>query len=347
MKVAVLHDRIAADAAPDQQDVLDEVRAVSECLQGMGFHPLALGVSRDLQTLKQQLREIGPTLVFNLVECLEGQGCLIHLAPGVLDSVRVPYTGSPTESLYRTSNKLLAKEMMGQAGIPTPETVDPERGRDLAGGDETGEVIIKSVWEHASIGLDEDSVLPLGDVPAIAERLKAKQRQWGGEWFAERYIAGREFNVALLAGEGGPEVLPPAEMCFLQYPDRKLKVVDYRAKWEHASFEFVHTRRRFDLPRRDRGLLAELSEIARRCWSVFGLRGYARVDFRVDAEGRPWVLEVNANPCLSPDAGFAAAAARAGLELKQVVERIVREAVPGAALPAPLCQSGTPSARLS
>jgi D-alanine-D-alanine ligase len=60
-------------------------------------------------------------------------------------------------------------------------------------------------------------------------------------------------------------------------------------------------------------LISELKRLAIECWKVFGLRGYARVDFRVDTQGRPWILEINANPCLSPDAGFAAAAAYAGI----------------------------------
>ena len=88
----------------------------------------------------------------------------------------------------------------------------------------------------------------------------------------------------------------------------------------------MHTVRRFDFPAQDGALLAELRRVAAQCWNAFGLRGYARVDFRVDAENRPFVLEVNANPCLSPDAGFAAAAARAGLSYLQVVERILCDA---------------------
>ena len=90
--------------------------------------------------------------------------------------------------------------------------------------------------------------------------------------------------------------------------------------------EFAQTPRRFDFPDPDRGLLETLKDLALRCWELFALRGYARVDFRVDAAGQPWVLEVNTNPCLSPDAGFLAAAARAGLSPTEVVRRIVEGA---------------------
>jgi D-alanine-D-alanine ligase len=102
--------------------------------------------------------------------------------------------------------------------------------------------------------------------------------------------------------------------------------VDYAAKWESGSMQFARTPRRFDFPNRDRELLERLGELAQRCWRLFELRGYARVDFRVDLEGQPWVLEVNTNPCLSPDAGFLAAAGQAGLSPTEVIRRIVEGA---------------------
>jgi D-alanine-D-alanine ligase len=76
-------------------------------------------------------------------------------------------------------------------------------------------------------------------------------------------------------------------------------------------------------------LLCQLAYLARECWHGFGLRGYARVDFRVDQEGNPWILEINANPCLSPDAGFAAALERAGISFPQAVERLLDDALSG------------------
>ena len=111
----------------------------------------------------------------------------------------------------------------------------------------------------------------------------------------------------------------------MDYPQGKPRFVGYNAKWDESSFEYTRTPRCFDFPPEDASLLAELQRLSLRCWDVFGLRGYARVDFRVDADGRPWVLEVNTNPCLSPDAGFMAAAARAGLSCSDAVRRIVMD----------------------
>ena len=113
-----------------------------------------------------------------------------------------------------------------------------------------------------------------------------------------------------------PQVLPPAEIDFGDFPPDKPRIVGYQAKWDDESFEYHHTPRRFEFPSTDRALLAELSRLAADCWHQFGLRGYVRVDFRVDRDGRPWILEVNSNPCLSLDAGFAAAVQRAGITVR-------------------------------
>jgi len=104
-------------------------------------------------------------------------------------------------------------------------------------------------------------------------------------------------------------------------------VVGYRAKWDADSFEYHHTPRRFDFPSPDRPLLVHLETLARDCWELFDLGGYARVDFRVDEQGQPWVLEINANCCLSPDAGFAAAVERGNIPFNEAVRRILNDAL--------------------
>jgi D-alanine-D-alanine ligase len=148
--------------------------------------------------------------------------------------------------------------------------------------------------------------------------------------FAEVFVEGREFNLSLLASPEGAEVLPVAEIRFDGFPSDKPRIVGYAAKWEPDSFECRHTRRHFPDAAQDAALFAALRDLASLCWRCFGLAGHARVDFRSDAQGRPWVLEVNANPCLAPDAGFLAAAAQAGLAPADVLERILAAALPRA-----------------
>jgi len=321
-RVAVIYGAVAADAAPDEQDVLVEVDTVQQALTGLGFAPVAVPLTLDLEAVRRRLLHLRPAFVFNLVESVEGLGRLIHLAPALYESLGLPYTGAGSEAMYLTSNKPLAKRLLAAAGIATPEGVEPAT-QGLPTPAFAGPYIVKSVWEHASIGIDESSVVE--DARKLAAVARKRQRRFGGEWFAERFIEGREFNLSLLGGPGGVELLPPAEMLFRDYPQGKRRIVDYAAKWHAGSFEFCNTVRRFEFDESDRPLLARLEDVAKACWRLFGLSGYARVDFRVDAEGRPWVLEVNVNPCLSPDAGFAAAAARRGLDLPAVLRRIIAE----------------------
>ncbi len=325
MLAAVLHDRVPqVDASLDQKDVLVQAEAVSAALRELGHESVEISTSLDLSALRARLQELRPSFVFNLVESVEGHGRLICLPPAVMDVLGIPYTGSGTDAIYSTTNKLATKKVLTAAGIRTPAWFsgkDLERGPDFS----PGPYIIKSVWEHASIGLDEESVVIVGKPGELLARLRDREKRLGEDCFAETYIEGREFNLSLLAGGEGVEVLPPAEIRFEQYPEGKRRIVGYRAKWLEGSFEYLHTHRSFDFAGTDRPLLHSLSRMAIDCWNLFDLRGYARVDFRVGADGRPWVLEVNVNPCLSPDAGFAAAAARAGLIFAQVVERIVRD----------------------
>jgi D-alanine-D-alanine ligase len=323
MKVVLLHDAVGPAAAADELDVYAQMDAIRAALAELGHESSPLPCTLNLEAAAAGLRRLAPDLVVNLVESIGGQGRLIHLAPTLLDTLGFRYTGCPADAVYATSNKLLSKQLLTGAHLPTPRwfsRADLARGAIVP----AGRYIIKSVWEHASRGLDEDSVIEAADAPTLLRALERRLGALGGEGFCETYIDGREFNLSVLGGGGaGPEVLPPAEIRFDGYGPGKLKVVGYRAKWDDASYEYHHTPRRFDFGPEDARLLASLRETALECWSLFNLRGYARVDFRVDKAGRVYVLEVNTNPCLSPDAGFAAAVARAGLTYSGAISRIL------------------------
>lgn len=330
MKVAVIHGEVAEDAGQDEKDVLVQVDAVSEGLAALGYDPVVLPISLNLEETARTLTSLNPGFVFNLVESLSGKGRLIHIVPSLLDVLKIPYTGSGTEAIVLTSNKVLAKKWLSSAGLPTPPWFTA--GEMQEGLEVSGAWLVKSAWEHASVGLDEDSVILEADRGRLLAEMEARRDALGGACLAESFIDGREFNLSILAGgteqglgPGGPEVLPPAEILFNAYPPEKVRVVGYRSKWEEGSFEFTHTTRSFEFPETDAPLLARLKELAVRCWMLFGLRGYSRVDFRVDKQGCPWILEVNANPCLSPDAGYCAAALEAGLTFSDVLKRIIED----------------------
>jgi D-alanine-D-alanine ligase len=323
-KIALVYGRVDSSAPADEMDVLVQVDAVRTALRSLGHATIDVPLSLDLGVAAAVLRTAGPMIAFNLAETIDGKGSLIQLAPTLLESLRIPYTGAPCEAILLTSHKLLGKRTLETGGIATPAWASAAAALD-------GQIpfrppwIVKSVWEHASIGLEDCAVAH--SPPELAREIRAREKRESLEHlFVEAFIEGREFNLALLGGADGPQSLPPAEILFVGYPEGKPRMVGYRAKWDERSFEFGSTPRRFDFPPEDEALVKRLVAVSRDCWRLFGLKGYARVDFRVDAEGRPWVLEINTNPCISPDAGFMAAAGRAGLTLEEVVRRIVADA---------------------
>jgi D-alanine-D-alanine ligase len=331
LQVVVLHGEVPAGAPPDEQDVLVQVEVVCGVLADLGYEPVPVALGLDLAAARGRLRALRPALVFNLVESVNGRGRLIHLAPALLEALAIPFTGAGFTAMVSTSDKLLAKCLMQGAGIPTPAWTE-----GCAAGDAAAmgfPAIVKSVWEHASIGLSDACVVRSPE--HLAAALEYQREAFGGEWFSEAYIEGREFNVALIEDDADPLLFPIAEIRFVDYSPGKPRIVDYRAKWQVDSFEYRHTVRSFGLERAEPELAARLAKLARRCWELFGLQGHARVDFRVDADARPWVLEVNANPCLSPDAGFVAAAAQAGWSLERVVATLASRALAERSRPDP------------
>ncbi len=328
MKVLIIHDHIPESPRVDETDALVQVDAVRHALEQLGHEWMTLGLTLDLEAARAALERLRPDLVFNICESLGGYARFIHVPSHLLDSLRIPYTGTTAEGMMLTSNKLLAKRMMQAANIPTPGWHECHRGC-TSGAFVSGRHIIKSVWEHASIGLDENAIMDADSPSDLDAAMQERLPQLGGESFAEAFIDGREFNLALLSHGNknskhvDPEILPPAEIDFKDYPDEKPKIVGYSAKWNEGSFEYTHTPQRYDFPAQDGPLISAMKTIAMDCWRLFRLRGYARVDFRVDRAGKPWVLEVNANPCLSPDAGFAAALERGGIQFAKAIERIL------------------------
>jgi D-alanine-D-alanine ligase len=314
--IVLLHDAADAAGRPDSSDTLLEAAEIAAALRRLGYEPALIPVGLDLRAFEKLLRAHAPDAVFNLVESLEGRGQLLAVVPALLASLNVPFTGCSAEALAATSHKLAAKRLLRQADIATPAVLEED------GGD--GPWIVKSVFEHASLGIDDSSVVTGAD--AAGRVLDARRAEFGGAWFAERFVPGRELNVAIVAAPDGPLVLPVAELRFEGFPADKPAIVGYAAKWHVDSFEYRHTVRSFAV---EPELAARAERLARACWELFGLDGYARVDFRMDSSGMLFVLEVNANPCLAPDAGFAAALARAGIRYDDAIGWLIADACRG------------------
>ena len=324
-KAIILHSEVAPDAGEDELDCLRQADTIAGALRQLGYDPVLIPFVLDLTQTIKAINSLRPEFVFNLVETVNGKGSLIHLAPALLDHLNIPYTGCGTDAIFLTSNKPVAKEIMQIAGISTPAWISSTGV--CTGAAPSNTYLLKAAWEHASVGLDENSIVSLNDTKDIITIMNDRKKKIGGPCFAEAYIDGREFNIALIAGKSGVQILPPAEMQFIGFGQEKLKLLDYRAKWIEGSFEYENTSRTMDFSSKDGKLISDLQDIAKLCWNLFGLRGYARVDFRVDKNGQPWVLEINANPCLSLEAGFAFAIERVSLEYHEAIELIVNDAL--------------------
>ena len=226
------------------------------------------------------------------------------------------------ESLHVTTDKTRTKERLKAEGITTPAW-SSGNGQTLPDLNFDPPYIVKPIREDASVGLYDDSIVHAGqNLPKVFR----EKSDCFGPCFVEQYIEGREFNVSLLAVNDGLQVLPVAEILFTGFPSRKPRIVGYDAKWEPGSFEYGNTPRTFEHPAGDAPLLNQLEIMSRRCWDIFDLRGYARVDFRVDKNSKPWVIEINANPCISPDAGFPAAVEQGGLSYTRMIECVLEDA---------------------
>jgi D-alanine-D-alanine ligase len=263
------------------------------------------------------VREVQPDCIFNLVESVSGTSRLIHVPPIYIEEINLAYTGSPSHALELSNDKILAKKILNWLDLPTPAwgTI-----KTLSGRPADGTWFVKAQHEHASFGITQRNVTKGTDAAVeVARQLTAEHKI---PWIIEEFIAGREFNVSVMETPEGPRTLPVAEIVFKDYGDKLYNIVDYNAKWNEQSFEYRNTIRSYEFPASDRKLLAALEGIAIKTWKGFDLRGWARVDFRVDSQNRPFVVDVNANPDLSLDAGFMAAAQRAEIAPEAAVRTI-------------------------
>ena len=318
MRVLVLHSDVAAHAPPDEQDTLITAQAVSAALEERGHEVSARAFIPDSTALSRMLAHTRPDRVFNLVESVFGQGDLAGVAAAMLARLRVPYTGASAAALACAADKPMTKRLLRASGLPTPDWSEPPLWECL---DENSCYIVKATTEDASLGLDDKAVVKGSD--AVRDRVAHCAERHGGAWFAEAFCAGREFNVSVLEECGAPVVLPVAEIRFENWSQERTRIVGYAAKWDADSVDSINTPRAFGVEHASPELASHLADLARAAWNLFNLRGYARVDIRLDAAGLPKILELNPNPCLEPGAGFAAAALTAGIRYGELVERLL------------------------
>jgi D-alanine-D-alanine ligase len=318
--ILVAHNQVTADDDPSTRDVLAQVDLVTAALDtlGLGYRVIAVGPDSVPPDTGDA------AVVFNLVESPPGRPGFQVEAAREFETRGLRLTGSSSSTIGATTDKVATRTRLEEAGVAVAAggVLDPEAPGIL---DRVAPPwILKPALEDASLGLDDGAVT--SDRAAALKRCRQLGRQYPGQpVLIEHLLPGREFNISLLADTEAIQVLPPAEMTFVDFPPDRPRIVGWAAKWDEASFSYRHTVRRFLGPA-EAELSRRLEGVARAAWTACGLAGYGRVDVRLDDADTPCVLEVNANPCISPDAGFAAAAVEAGLAPADVVRRILAAA---------------------
>lgn len=312
----IIYNQPRENALADELDVLEQLEYIEHNLNELGVKTYRKGITLDFINEVEKLVAEKPDFVFNLVESLNNKGELCYFVPALLNMHNLPYSGNPVEALFMTTSKYLTSNTLKKAGINNPACFLPSQSDGLEDGKK---YIIKPIWEDGSLGITGESVFTAS--PETKGKIKTRRDT---HWMIEEFIDGREFNISVLAcGPEGPEVMPAAEMMFHNFEDHMPRIVDFRAKWEEGSFEYENTKREFPGKNLDPVLNDRIREAALECWHVFGLKGYARVDMRVDKNNIPYVIEVNANPCLSPGSGFASATKFAGYDFTEVLRRVI------------------------
>jgi len=322
LKVGIIHNEPIPQGEPNWEssaDVLAQVEAIEGALNELGQPHVRIPFTRDLARFVSQVQAAGIAVAFNLCESVDEDPLLIGHPAAVLELLGIPFTGSSAMALLLSTDKLTVKRLLNGSGLRTPPFFLYEGGEVLRPGGLNFPVILKPRFQDASIGIAQESVVEKsGDLLARLEDHYARH----GAILVEEYVAGREFNVSLF-GYPHPRVMPLAEIDFSGFPANLHRIVSYKAKWDPESFEYQHTQRVFpdNLPET---LQQTLRHLAQECFHLFGLRDYARVDLRLDGQGRLAILEINANPCLSPDGGFPAAVGKSAMTYTEMIGEFIR-----------------------
>jgi D-alanine-D-alanine ligase len=239
--------------------------------------------------------------------------------PAMLDLTGLPYTGSEYFTLALCLDKVLTKKLLVCHKIPTPKFQEFVTDKDYLSKKLSFPLIVKPAKQDGSIGIKGNAVVR--DEAALRERVRKINKTYNQPALVEEYVDGRELNVAVLGHGDKLEVLPIAEIDFSGLPESYEKICCYDSKWKTSSVAYQKTPP--VCPANvDPDLYEELVEIAVAAFKMTGCRDYARVDFRVDKDGNPYVLEVNPNPCISDDAGLARMAGKTGLSYGRLLEKI-------------------------
>lgn len=307
-------------SAREAFDIKTEFDVIST-LRETGHDVHVLGVKWELRPIREAVDALKPDIVFNLLEEFHGETMYDQNVVSYLELMKVKYTGCNPRGLMLSRGKALSKKLLAYHRIRVPDfAVFPmgrkvKRPRHLA-----FPLIVKSLIEHSSLGISQASVVDSDE--KLAERVRFIHERIGTDAIAEQFIGGREIYVSVLGNDRLAAFTPWELVVEKQDPDAPLIATakmkhdpDYQAKKGIAirAAQQIH-------PDAEARLLHD----SKRIYRILELTGYARIDFRLDEEGRTWFLEANPNPDIAREEEFAQAAAHDGIPYPKLLERIVR-----------------------
>ena len=311
MKIAILFDGASAFAETPDQDIIGTLNAVADSLSAEGNTVVRIPVHPDSRWI-DRLRRAHADFVFNLCESIDGVAALEPPVISVIELLGLPYSGSSSWTTALCLRKHVVNSVLERSGLPVPKFAVVRRGGAIPS---VGyPAICKPAAEDASIGVEQRSVVRTSR--ELTERVSAMLERWD-EVIVQKYVQGREVNVGIV----GDAVLPIAEIDFGRMPKGMWRIVTYRSKWENGSDEDLGSAPRCPA-RLPAAIASQLRKIAVSAWRIVGGSGYGRVDLRIDERGRPWILEVNANPDIAPTAGLARMAGVAGIDYGSLVRQV-------------------------
>ncbi len=311
LRIAVIYDSGADTWTPeDIQAVLVSVQGISAVLAERSHEVVRIPVDGDLAWFDEVRRA---DLVFNLCEGMGGVSRLEYPVAAAIELAGIPMTGTSSWTMTICHRKPVLNALLAGYGLPVPRWTVPGRGGDAA--DFLLPAIVKPAAEDASIGIEQSSVVA---TPEALQRRVARMQERHGDVVVQEYVPGREFNVGFV----GNTILPISEIDFSDMPSGAWPIVSFAGKWHEDSDEFAGTQPVCPAEVTP-GVARTLRDVAAAAWSAVEGKGYGRVDLRLDADGQPWILEVNPNPDLSDDAGLANMARAGGWSYDELVAKIV------------------------
>jgi D-alanine-D-alanine ligase len=293
---------------------------IVKALEKLGHETQILADVTEMKVLREMVTTWKPDIVFNQLEEFLGVNIFAHYVLGYFELIHQPFTGCNPTSLILGDNKPLQKQILTYHRIPMPHfAIFPRAKKVKRPAKLAFPLIVKSTAEHSSLGIAQASVVTSDE--KLKERVEFIHKNLQTDAMAEAYIEGREFYVAVL-GNRRLETFPVWEMEFGNLPEGSPRIATAKIKWdmEYQKKIGIKTGPAKDLPA---GAEDQIRKLSKRVYRILGFNGYARMDFRLTADGKIYLLEPNPNPDLGRAEDFAESARLAGVEYESLIERVI------------------------